>query len=188
MKCHKRICNSHSVKCQICNKRACKDKNCIYDFRICQLCGCTYCQEHFDIHKKFNTQEPMKLKCSSEQCKITTPLNAKTIIDFSILLVNIHLLKELRIQSNNLSGEIIFGFSRSIKELPFLEVLCLNNGNLDDSSIVILSQSLCDISNLRILNVDINCIGDNGALSLTNCIEKQFYLQELVISTKLNRQ
>jgi len=99
-KCRRKVCVEHCVKCQICDKRSCKDKGCIFDFRICQACECTYCQEHFDAHKKFNQTEPYKIACTSEKTKLGQWIGAKAFEDFTSTIINARLLKELRIRKH----------------------------------------------------------------------------------------
>ena len=99
IRCHKKLCDNHCIKCQLCNKRCCKEKSCIYDFKICQLCECTYCQEHFDLHKKYNIQELYKMKCNVEQCKISNPETPKLLNDITSGLIHLRALKEIKIRT-----------------------------------------------------------------------------------------
>ena len=96
-KCGKQVCSSHSVKCCLCNKRSCKEKICISDFRICQLCEYTYCQEHFDEHKKFNQSEAHKVRCNTGKQKIP-PLSSKGMEDFLKNLIHATNITELRLR------------------------------------------------------------------------------------------
>ena len=98
LKCKKLACNLHSIRCQICGKRSCKEKNCIVDFHICQACQQTFCQEHFDAHKKFNQQEPHKLKCNSEKVKISQGLGPQGVEELCKYLGHIYCIKELRLR------------------------------------------------------------------------------------------
>jgi hypothetical protein len=101
LKCKKIACNTHSIRCQICSKRSCKEKNCIVDFHICQACQQTFCQEHFDAHKKFNQQEPHKLKCNSEKCKINQGLGPQGVEELCKYLGHIYAIKELKLRSHS---------------------------------------------------------------------------------------
>ena len=98
IKCHKKICEDHCIKCSICNRRSCKDKNCIFDFKICQSCESTYCQEHFDSHRKFNQADTYKISCTSKVCKLSYELGIKGMEDFSTWLIHSRKLTELRIR------------------------------------------------------------------------------------------
>ena len=98
MKCHKKVCSEHCIKCQICDKRSCKDKACIFDFRICKLCEATYCQEHYDQHKKFNKQELYKINCNTKICRIAIPNIPKLSLEFTSALVHARFLKEIKIR------------------------------------------------------------------------------------------
>ena len=75
-------------------KRSCKDNSYIYDSKICQMCEYTYCQEHFDAHKKLNHAEPFKITCANDKCKLSHALNIKAFYVFTSLIVNAGLLKE----------------------------------------------------------------------------------------------
>lgn len=99
IKCHRKTCEEHCIKCQICGKRSCKDKGCIFEFRICQSCEYTYCQEHFDAHKKLNQTEPYKINCSISKCTIIQGMTLKSFLEFSSILVNAVHLKELKIRN-----------------------------------------------------------------------------------------
>jgi hypothetical protein len=95
MKCNKKVCVKHCIKCQVCNKRSCKDKNCIYGFRICQICECTFCQKHFEMHKEFNNAKLFNVKCDSSKCEILLPLEAKAFDYFTNFLMHSRSIKEL---------------------------------------------------------------------------------------------
>ena len=99
LECHRRVCEKHCIKCTICSRRSCKDKNCIFYFKICQSCECTYCQEHFESHKRFN-QNDGKLSCTTTNCRLFNDLGKKGIEDFSLIIVNSRKLKDLRIRKN----------------------------------------------------------------------------------------
>jgi hypothetical protein len=98
-KCHKKLCEDHCIKCSLCNKRSCKEKNCIFDFKICQSCESTYCQEHFEVHKKFNQADTYKISCTSKVCKISHDIGSKGMEDFTTLLIHSRKLTEVRIRS-----------------------------------------------------------------------------------------
>jgi hypothetical protein len=98
LKCKKMVCSMHSIRCHICNKRSCKEKGCIVDFHICQACQQTFCQEHFDSHKKFNQQEPFKLKCNSEKCRISQGLGPQGVEELCKCLIHMSGIKELRLR------------------------------------------------------------------------------------------
>ena len=98
IKCHRKVCEEHCIKCQICNRRSCKDKGCIFDFRICQTCEYTYCQEHFDAHKKLNQVEPYKINCSCVKINNAQELTLKGFLEFTSIIVNACRLKELKIR------------------------------------------------------------------------------------------
>ena len=98
-KCHKRVCEEHCIKCALCNRRACKEKSCIFEFKICQSCESTYCQEHFDAHKKYNQAETYKVSCTSKTCKINFDLGAKGIEDFIAFLIHLRKLNELHLRN-----------------------------------------------------------------------------------------
>jgi hypothetical protein len=96
-KCKKKVCEDHCIKCCICNKRSCKDKCCIFDFRICQLCEMTYCQDHFDAHRKYNGVDSNKIKCSMSTYAFNGVQDERVVKEFSINLIHCRFLKELTI-------------------------------------------------------------------------------------------
>lgn len=98
-RCGKMVCNSHCIKCHICNKRSCKSKNCITDFRICQLCEYTFCQEHFEAHKDFNTQEEYGIKCLTKKCKLNFKIQLDGMKKFMGSIINASLIKELKLRN-----------------------------------------------------------------------------------------
>jgi hypothetical protein len=99
-KCGKKVCDSHCVKCHLCNKRTCKEKLCISDFRICQLCERTFCQDHFETHRKFNALDTYnKIRCITEKCKLTQPIGSKNMEDFMKIIIHACSIKELRLRT-----------------------------------------------------------------------------------------
>jgi hypothetical protein len=107
-KCKKKICEDHCIKCCICNKRSCKDKCCIFDFRICQLCEMTYCQDHFDTHRKYNGLDSNKIKCSMNTYAFNGVQEEKVIKDFSINLIHCRFLKKLTIGLHLIKREYLY--------------------------------------------------------------------------------
>ena len=97
--CDKNICEKHCVKCALCNRRSCKLKSCINDFRICQMCEYTYCNDHFESHKKFNQKELYGMKCTSTKCKIGKKIDIGTIEQFAVDIVNASNIKEIRLRN-----------------------------------------------------------------------------------------
>lgn len=178
LQCKRLVCNQHCIRCHICSKRCCKIKACILDFHICQACQQTFCQEHFDSHKKFNQQEPYKLKCNSEKCRISQGLGPVAVQELSKHLSNIYCLKELRLQNNEMGDSGAKAIALVIPLLPNLEVLYLYKNNISDTGAIELAKALDQITHLAILSLDTNKIADDGALYLANTIIKQKEMKE----------
>ena len=97
IKCKKEVCDKHSIKCFLCAKRSCKAKGCINEFRICQMCEYTFCQLHFEAHKKFNLEEKYGIKCLTKKCKLKK-IELDNIEMFALSILNASLIKELRLR------------------------------------------------------------------------------------------
>jgi hypothetical protein len=97
IKCKKEVCDKHSIKCFLCAKRSCKAKSCINEFRICQMCEYTFCQNHFDTHKKFNLEEKYGIKCLTKKCK-QKKIELDNVEAFAMSIMNASLIKELRLR------------------------------------------------------------------------------------------
>jgi hypothetical protein len=97
--CSHPVCAEHCIKCTICHKRTCMTKQCINEFHICTLCQHTYCKDHFEDHKKYNSTEPYKLKCTSEKCRINQGMGTKGTKELIRNLIHINTIKELRLRT-----------------------------------------------------------------------------------------
>ena len=125
-KCGKKVCISHCVKCYLCNKRTCKEKNCISDFRICQMCEYTFCQEHFEVHRKFNASDLYnKIRCTTEKCKLSQPIAPKGIDEFMKTILHACNIKELRLQENDIGDKGMLLLANSVRMMEHLEILYL---------------------------------------------------------------
>ena len=98
LKCKKMVCGTHCIRCHICSKRSCKEKGCIVDFHICQMCQLTFCQEHFEEHKKFNQAEVYKMKCVVDKCRLSQGLGPNGIEDLCKYLRHTSCIKELKLR------------------------------------------------------------------------------------------
>ena len=87
MKCGKRQCSKHSIKCYICSSRVCKSKECMGEMNQCRLCGLLLCKEHMDIHGKFDGSK-YNIYCTSKECKVLSGVSSKALLEVSSILMH----------------------------------------------------------------------------------------------------
>jgi hypothetical protein len=96
--CNMVVCESHSSKCNACDKRTCTQAPCLAEMSYCANCQSGYCSLHVEEHKKFYQLEPFKLNCRLERCKITQGIGYAGVENLSKCLIHMPFLKELRLR------------------------------------------------------------------------------------------
>jgi hypothetical protein len=97
IKCFKKICSAHSVKCSICMTRVCKNANCITGMGECIQCNRVYCPEHFASHKNINEIKAYNMCCTSNECVAVEQLSGKGVVELHSYLAHFECLKEIKI-------------------------------------------------------------------------------------------
>lgn len=96
--CNVVVCESHSSKCNACEKRTCTQAPCLAEMSYCANCQSGYCSSHVEEHKKFYQLEPFKLNCRLERCKITQGIGFTGVENLSKCFTHMPFLKELRLR------------------------------------------------------------------------------------------
>jgi hypothetical protein len=61
------------------------------------MCEYTFCQNHFEAHKKFNLEEKYGIKCLTKKCK-QKKIELESVEVFAMSIINASLIKELRLR------------------------------------------------------------------------------------------
>ena len=95
---------------------------------------------------------------------------------------NSTMLKELHLDSVNLTDEHVSKLANSIERFEGLEVLSLNYNKIADSGCMTLASRLKEIRSLTSLSLDGNRISAAGTVAIATCVEKLCNLSILSIS------
>jgi hypothetical protein len=99
LKCGKRLCQRHSMKCHICSARVCRDKECMVGVNQCRSCGFLFCKDHMEIHNKLDGDYKYKIYCTSKECKVSNGVSSKILLEIASVLMHTGCINDLYIST-----------------------------------------------------------------------------------------